>query len=134
MKIKLSGFCAALFMVCNSFSNVNNGNLTINYKATGTLEGYSYISKMVVFIDDIQFGESPAMDQQQNNTFILSVPEGKHKIKCVVWAKIEDKWEERLKANDYSFDWVYREESLQVEKETNLTIEFDITNDKVIKR
>lgn len=100
-------------------------SLKITWYATNTIEGYSYPSKMKVYVDDVLMGESPVKDQKEKNTFTVMVPKGPGKLKCVIWAELKGTWEERLVSNDYSFDWVYTE-SATFKKKNKRVIEFDI--------
>lgn len=99
--------------------------LTITWYATHTIKGYSYPSKMKVYVDDQLMGESPVKDQQEKNKFTVMVPKGSHNLKCVIWAEIKGTWEERLVSNDYSFDWIYTE-SANFKKKNKRVIEFSV--------
>lgn len=133
MKARLLLLLLLPILTFSSFTPAKSGKLTISYKATGTLEGYSYLSKMKVYVDETLVGESPEKDQQASNSFSVSVPKGAHKVKCQLWAFLDGKWEERTVANDYSFDWSY-EENMNLGKKNKLALEFNITDDKVIKK
>jgi hypothetical protein len=113
----------------------SSGNvpLTITWYATHTVEGYSYPSKMKVFVDDKQVGESPVKDQQLKNKFTVMVPKGAHNLKCVIWAELKGTWEERLVANDYSFDWMYTE-SADFKKKNKRVIEFSVEKMAAIRK
>jgi hypothetical protein len=133
MKVKLLLLLFLPVLIFSSFTPAKNGKLTISYKATGTIEGYSHLSKMKVYVDETLVGESPEKDQQATNSFSVSVPKGAHKVKCQLWAFLGGKWEERTEANEYSFDWSY-EENMTLGKKNKLAIVFDITDEKVIKK
>lgn len=123
-------------LVTSSFTTAEGGGSTaqlkITWYATHTVSGYSYPSKMKVFVDGQEVGESPVKDQQEKNTFTVTVPKGKHELKCVIWAQIKGTWEERLVANDYSFDWMYTE-SASFKKKNKRTIEFNVEKLAAIK-
>lgn len=118
----------------NSFSSSSNVPLKITYYAANTIEGYSYNSKMKVSVDGNEVGVSPVKDQKEKNTFVVMVPKGDHQLKCVIWAEIKPgQWEERLKANDYSFDWTY-ESAMKFKKKNKMTIEFNIKEERSIRK
>lgn len=131
MKLKLLFLLAIPFIMSSSFVKPKKGKLTITYTTVGTNEGYSYVSKMNVYIDGTLVSTGPEKDQQQKNSFSLTVPQGSHEIKCLLLALYEGKWEERTVDNDYSFDWKY-EGTLELKKKNNLELEFNITENKVV--
>lgn len=131
MKLKLLLLLAIPFIMSSSFVKAKKGNLTITYTTVGTNEGYSYVSKMNVYIDGNLVSTGPEKDQQQKNSFSITVPQGSHEIKCLLLALYEGKWEERTVENDYSFDWKY-EATLEFKKKNKLDLEFNITENKVV--
>ncbi|TND10509.1 MAG: hypothetical protein FD123_151 [Bacteroidetes bacterium] len=109
------------------------GKLKISYVAVGTIEGYSYPSKMKVYIDGKEVGEGPVKEQTVKNTFTVEVPQGQHEVRCVLWAQCKGVWEERLVSNDYSFDWSYAG-TLNFKKKNKLKLEFNVTKTATIKK
>lgn len=133
MRLKLLFLLAIPFVLGTSFVKPKKGKLTITYTTVGTNEGYSYVSKLNVYIDGAWVATGPEKDQKELNSFTIDVPRGNHQFKCQLLALYEGKWEERTLDNDYSFDWKY-EGDLEFEKKNTLTLEFNITDNKVIRK
>lgn len=131
MKLKLLLLLALPFVLGTSFVKPKNGKLTITYTTVGTNEGYSYISKLNVYVDGAWIATGPEKDQKEKNSFTISVPQGSHQFKCQLLALYEGTWEERTEENNYSFDWKY-EGTLEFKKKNTLELEFNITDNKVI--
>jgi len=130
MKLKLLIILALPFILGTSFTAAKQGKLNISYTTVGTIEGYSYISKMEVFIDGQLVATGPEKDQQEKNSFSISVPRGEHKIKCQLWALYQGTWELRTLDNNYSFDWIY-EGTREFKKKNSLEIVFSIDDNTV---
>lgn len=100
-------------------------NLTFKYEVLNTREGYSYDAKLEVYADGKEVGESTAKDQKIPNAVMVTIPKGEHKIKAVLLARYDDKWEERTIANEYSNDFVWTKEG-KFNKDTEIKLYFDI--------
>lgn len=100
-------------------------NFTINYEVLNTRAGYSYDAKLVVYVDDIQVGESSVKNQEIPNSVTLPIATGEHRIKAVLLAKYEDVWEERTVANDYSNDFIWNKYA-NFKKDGKVKLFFDI--------
>lgn len=131
MKLRLLLILAIPFVLGTSFVKPKNGKLTITYTTVGTNEGYSYISKMNIYVDGAWIATGPEKDQQEKNSFTISVPQGSHQFKCILLANYQGTWEERTVDNNYSFDWKY-EGNLEFKKKNTLELEFNITDNKVV--
>lgn len=80
---------------------------SITYQVTNTIEGYSYDSRLDVYVDGKKIGESSVKDQKEMNKITVKVPTGQHTLKCVLLAYYKNQWEERTVANEYSYDFVW---------------------------
>ncbi len=99
--------------------------LSFNYKVLNTVEGYAHVSKLVVYVDDTQAGESEPLIQTKPGTCTVYVAPGNHKIRAVLMARYDGIWEERTIANNYSQDFVWNYQGY-VRKPKNVKLTFDI--------
>jgi len=116
---------AVLFFFGTGAFAQKNGELKIEWKYTGIVEGYDHLSKLEVYVDGILKGSSPDELMSDGHVYKIKIPVGTHKIKLVSLAKYQGTWEAQNVANDYSFDMVY-ETALIVSKKTKLKLHFDI--------
>jgi len=123
-----------LFML--SFSSLmfgaDNVLLTINYSVIGTSAGYDHITKMRVYIDGREAGESTPKKQTIDNYVTVNVSKGNHKIKAVLLAKNDNIWEERTKENDYSLDCIF-EKNITFNSNKTVNLIFDLNQFIVIE-
>jgi hypothetical protein len=99
--------------------------LTFSYQVKNTIEGYEYISKLVVYVDDQVAGESTPLIQTKPNSVTVSIPKGNHKVRAVLMAQFEGNWEERTKDNNYSWDFEWTQTG-DFSKNRKIKITFDI--------
>ena len=122
----------ATFSACRTGkTDSDTGTLTVNFVATGSIEGYDHVSKMKVFCDNVEIGESSERKQSVQNKVTVNVPRGSHTIKVTLFAKYDGKWEERTIANEYSFDWSLMQK-MNIGSKNTLDITFDIEKEKVV--
>lgn len=100
-------------------------NLTINYEVLNTIQGYSYESRVDVYVGGTFIGSSSVKDQQTPNSVTVKVPTGKHAVKAVMLAKYEGEWQERTISNQYSQDFVW-EKVVNFKKDMKVKLFFDI--------
>ena len=106
-----------------------SADLRIEYQATGTIEGYSKITKLKVYIDGLFVGESEPKDQREKNSLSVKVPQGVHRIQCYAYALLDGKWELRDMKNEYSFDWIY-DAYRTFPAKSKLVLDFSVTDKK----
>ena len=104
-------------------------DLQVEYQATGTIEGYSKITKLKVYIDGIFVGESEPKDQREKNSLRVKVPQGVHRVQCYAYALLDSKWELRDMKNEYSFDWIY-DAYRTFPAKSKLVLDFSVTSKK----
>lgn len=105
-------------------------SLMFKFVTKNTIAGYDHVSKLIVYCDDKQIGESTAKLQSLPNSIRVKVPKGKHKITATLFALYKGNWERRSVENDYSFDFEYNKTgNWKVNNTINLT--FDISDEVV---
>jgi hypothetical protein len=122
--ISISGF---------SQSKSNDVKLTINYEVLNTVsDKYSYVSKLVVYVDGVRTAESSPRIQTEPNSCTLNLSEGKHQVRAILEALYEGEWEERTLKNEYSLDleWV---ETANFKKNRKVKITFDLDSGVKVK-
>jgi len=97
----------SIFFVLNVVYAQNNLSLTFKYKFLNSNAGYTYPTKMEVYHNGNKIGQSSVKDQTESNQIIVDFPKGTATITAIVFAKINDKWEARTTANNYSLDFQY---------------------------
>ncbi|MCG9912541.1 MAG: hypothetical protein MH137_14705 [Flavobacteriales bacterium] len=123
-KTLLALFCLVLVQTVMAQS-AKPVNLTFSYQVTNTIEGYAYVSKLVVYVDDQVVGESTPLIQTKPNSVTVSIPKGNHKVRAVLMAQFEGNWEERTKDNNYSWDFEWTQTG-NFSKNRKIKITFDI--------
>ncbi len=104
--------------------------LTINYSSVGTNKGYDHISKMIVFVDGINKGQSTEQKQSIPNSVTVKIPSGSHTIEAKFYAKQGNVWEERTEKNNYSFNCIYTK-TIYFDKNTTIALTFDFINNRI---
>ncbi|UEG49292.1 hypothetical protein LK994_11680 [Ferruginibacter lapsinanis] len=100
-------------------------SLTFRFVTKNTKEGYDHVSKLIVYSDDEQIGESTEKLQSKPNSVTVKTPKGKHKIKAILYALYNGTWEPRTIANEYSFDFEYSKTG-NWEVNNTISLTFDI--------
>ena len=122
----------ALFSGCASSSvSSSGGTLTFNYSTVGILDGYDHTSKLIIYEGGSKIGESVPKKESEGNTITVPLSKGSHSIRAVLNSEYEGKWEEHLKANEYSLDCLF-EETIEIKGNKVITLVFDITQEKTI--
>ena len=127
--IKIFLTLAFFISIFNTYA-ASDVTLTINYSTVGTKSGFDHISKLIVFVDGINKGESNEQKQTIPNSVTIKIPYGSHSIKAVFYAKQGNYWEERTLKNNYSFDCIYNK-TLNFNKNTTIDLTFDFNNNEV---
>lgn len=97
----------SIFFVLHAVYAQNNLSLTFKYKFLNSNAGYTYPTKMEVYRNGNKIGQSSVKDQTEPNQVTVDFPKGNATITATVFAKINDKWEARTTANNYSLDFQY---------------------------
>lgn len=97
----------SIFFVLNTVYAQNQVSLTFKYKFLNSNAGYTYPTKMEVYRNGNKIGQSSEKDQTESNQITVDFPKGTATITAIVFAKINDKWEARTTANNYSLDFQY---------------------------
>jgi len=132
-QLKLFACIIAFLLAQTSLTAANKVTLTIKYSTKGTISGYDHLTKMRVFSDGNELGESEPKKQTISNSVSVQVTTGSHNIKAVLFAKPDNIWEERTKDNEYSFDCVYEKEINFTENKT-IELVFDFDKLKIIEK
>ena len=122
--ISISGF---------SQNKSDDVTLTINYEVLNTVsDKYSYISKLVVYVDGVRTAESSPRIQTEPNFCMVTLSKGQHKVRAILEALYEGEWEERTLKNEYSLDleWV---ETTNFNKNRKVKITFDLDSGMKVK-
>jgi hypothetical protein len=135
-KIIFSGIAVAIMLASCSVSkkaaDSNTKSLTINYTFENIEEGYDHLSKLIVYIDGVNVGESEAQVQSKPGSITVPVSKGEHSIRAVSLAQYEGVWEEHTIDNEYSIDCLL-EKTINVEKNISITLVFDIDSGTIEK-
>lgn len=127
---------ASLLLISISGFSQNKSNdikLTINYEVLNTVsDKYSYVSKLVVYVDGVRTAESSPRIQTEPNSCTVTLSKGKHKVRAILEALYEGEWEERTLKNEYSLDleWV---ETTDFKKNRKVKITFDLDSGVKVK-
>ena len=105
------------------------GQINVNARFSGILDGYDLMNKTVVYVDGKIVGETTEQLQSKPNSCSVTVPRGKHELRIVNMAKNDGKWEEHTFANNYSIDALY-ESKVRLRKKQSINLVFDITREK----
>ncbi|MES2431758.1 MAG: hypothetical protein V4556_12535 [Bacteroidota bacterium] len=106
---------------------------TVNYSCVGTISGYDHITKMIIYSDGKLMGESIPKKQSIANSLTVNVSAGAHKIKAVLYALNDHKWEERTVANDYAFD-CFLSRTIAFLGNKTIDLVFDFNQNKLIEK
>lgn len=103
--------------------------LEVNWRFVNIEDGYDHRSRMVVFVDDVQYGVSSESSESAGGIFNLKIPKGLHRIRIVNQSYLNDTWQDHTIVNNYSVEAVYEKE-IAVNKGVRVTLVIDL-NDEV---
>ncbi|MCB0508073.1 MAG: hypothetical protein KDD21_07235 [Bacteroidetes bacterium] len=129
-KIKIILFVLGVAGIFTASFAAETYNLTIKYSTVGTVSGYDHHTKLRVFTNDKELGESTPKNQTIPNSVTVKVPIGSQKIKAVLLANYDNIWEERTVANDYSFDCIY-EKTLDINNNKTIELVFNFNDNHI---
>jgi len=107
--------------------------MEIHWKFIHVEEGYDHPSRMLVFVDDIEYGTSTQSVESNGGTFALKIPKGQHRIRIVNQSFLDGVWQDHTIVNDYSVEAVY-EKAVEVKKVVRVTLVIDLNNEETINK
>lgn len=131
----MKSFLAICFVMLSAttVSAQKKVKVTVEWVFTGIIENYDHNSRMEIFVDGTKVATSSVTKQSKKNSVTVKVPKGNHTLKVVNFAEYNGIWEEHSRANDYSLDGVYILNT-EFKKKEKISLEFDITTEKVIEK
>lgn len=114
-----------LLLTLSGFAYGQQGKLTVHIEFRGIEDGYDYMTKDELYVDDQllqvtdEHMESQAIDVQ------INVPLGKHKLSVVNWTLYEGSWEKTTIENEYSIDG-FGEIQCNFKKKGKVSIVYDL--------
>jgi hypothetical protein len=94
-------------------------------------EGYDHLSRMLVFVDDIEYGISPQSQESKGGMFMVKIPKGSHRIRIVNQSFLNGVWQDHTIVNNYSVEAVY-EKSLEIRKSIRVTLIIDLNDEHTV--
>lgn len=107
--------------------------MEISWRFINVEKGYDHPSRMLVFVDDVEYGASPQTIESNGGTFGLEVPKGKHRIRIVNQSYVKGVWQDHTIVNNYSIEAVY-EKLLEVKKGLKVTLVIDLNNERTVNK
>lgn len=105
--------------------------MTVQWKFTNVEEGYDHRSRMLVFVDELEYGASGESIESAGGAFELLIPKGQHRIRIVNQSFVDSKWQDHTILNNYSVEAVY-EKSIEIKKAIQVTLLIDLNGEKTV--
>lgn len=105
--------------------------MTVSWKFIHVEKGYDHPSRMLVFVDDMEYGSSAESVESAGGTFVVAIPRGHHRVRIVNQSFVNGKWQDHKIIHNYSIDAVY-EKSLEVKKAVRVTLVIDLNNEQTV--
>ena len=94
-------------------------------------EGYDHLSRMLVFVDNQEYGISPQSLESKGGTFTLKIPKGSHRIRIVNQSFVNGMWQDHTIINNYSVEAVY-EKAMEIKKSVRVTLIIDLNDEHTV--
>lgn len=94
-------------------------------------KGYDHLSRMLVYVDDVEYGVSPQAAESIGGTFEVKIPRGQHRIRIVNQSFVKGVWQDHTIVNNYSVEAVY-EKSVEVKRGLKVTLVIDLNNEQTV--
>lgn len=107
--------------------------MEISWQFINVEKGYDHPSRMLVFVDDVQYGVSPQTVESTGGTFSVKIPKGQHRVRIVNQSFVKDTWQDHTIVNNYSVEAVY-ERSVEVKKAFKVTLVIDLNNEQTVNK
>lgn len=107
--------------------------LQVKWVFKGIEEGFDHKTKGILSIDNEPLHTTGVALQSKPQNFSVSVPKGKHTLKLMLLAEYEGKWEEHIKANNYSIDCMVEQAFDFSSAAHTLEVVFDLDTDTSFK-
>lgn len=107
--------------------------MEINWRFTNVESGYNHVSRMQVFVDDLEYGTSEQSVESIGGVFVLKVPKGMHRIRIVNQSFIDGAWQDHTIVNNYSVEAVY-EKPVEVKKAIRVTLLIDLNDEQTVNQ
>ena len=107
--------------------------MEIDWRFTNVESGYNHISRIQVFVDDVEYGTSEKSVENMGGKFLLKIPRGMHRIRIVNQSFIDGAWQDHTIVNNYSVEAVY-EKSIDVKKSVRVTLVIDLNDEETVNR
>lgn len=105
--------------------------IEINWKFIHVEQGYDHPSRMLVFVDDIEYGISPQSVESTGGIFTVKIPRGEHRIRIVNQSFLNGVWQDHTILNNYSVEAVY-ERPLEIKKRIRVTLVIDLNDEQTV--
>ncbi|WP_343631079.1 hypothetical protein [Fluviicola sp.] len=107
--------------------------MTVDWKFINVEKGYDHPSRMLVFVDDMEYGSSVQSVESTGGNFTINIPKGQHRVRIVNQSFVKGVWQDHKIINNYSLDAVF-EKSLNVRKAVRVTLVIDLNNEQTVNR
>jgi hypothetical protein len=102
--------------------------MTVKWKFIHIEPGYDHLSRMRVFIDEVEYGTSAATAESEGGIAVFKIPKGSHRIRLVNQSCVDGKWQDHTIVNNYSVEAVY-EKTLEVKRGVRVNLVIDLNNE-----
>ena len=107
--------------------------MEIDWRFTNVESGYNHISRMQVFVDDVEYATSEKSVENMGGKFLLKIPKGIHRIRIVNQSLIDGIWQDHTITNNYSIEAVY-EKLIDVKKSVRVTLVIDLNDQETVNK
>lgn len=107
--------------------------MEIDWRFKNVESGYDHVSRMQVFVDDVEYGTSEQSVESMGGKFLLKIPKGMHRIRIVNQSLIAGGWQDHTIVNNYSVEAVY-EKLVEVKNSLRVTLVIDLNDAETINR
>lgn len=107
--------------------------MEIDWRFTNVESGYNHVSRMQVFVDDVEYGTSEQSVESMGGKFLLKIPKGMHRIRIVNQSLIDGDWQDHTIVNNYSVEAVY-EKLIEVKKNVRVTLVIDLNDEETVNK
>lgn len=105
--------------------------MKVDWRFIHVEQGYDHVSRMLVYVDDIEYGISPQSVESKGGIFTVKIPKGSHRIRIVNQSYLNGVWQDHTIVNNYSVEAVY-EKALEIKKSVRVTLVIDLNDEHTV--
>ncbi len=107
--------------------------MEIDWHFMNVESGYNHVSRIQVFVDDIEYGTSEQSVESMGGKFLLKIPKGMHRVRIVNQSFVDGVWQDHTIVNNYSIEAVY-EKTVEVKKMIRVHLVIDLNDEETVNR